>query len=97
VKHFVKAMDQNGNVFLYLKHKFLRINESKIKEGILVSPQIKEIMRQCAFKKTLSEAEGAAWRAFKPVTTISPETSSQRIMSNLKKSSISTHIRCKIN
>jgi hypothetical protein len=66
VKQFVMAMDQNGNVFLHLKQKFLRIVEAKIKEGISVRPQIKETC------ETLSETEGAAWRAFKPVTTNLP-------------------------
>jgi hypothetical protein len=40
MKHFVKAMDKNGAEFMYLKHKFPRLSDAKIKEGIFVGPQI---------------------------------------------------------
>jgi hypothetical protein len=39
IKNFVKAMDRNGDGFLYLKEKFPKTSEPKIKEGIFVGPQ----------------------------------------------------------
>jgi len=38
-KNFVKALDKNGAGFHYLKEKFPRVSDSKIKEGILVVPK----------------------------------------------------------
>jgi hypothetical protein len=38
-------MDKNGSGFLYLKEKFPKISDAKIKEGIFVGPQIRQIMK----------------------------------------------------
>ena len=38
-KNFVKALDKNGAGFHYLKQRFPRVSDSKIKEGILVVPK----------------------------------------------------------
>lgn len=35
MKTFVKAMDQSGNGFLYLKERFSRISDTKIREEFL--------------------------------------------------------------
>ena len=40
----VKAMDQNTTRFLYLKNKFPRTRDAKIKEGIFVGPQIRQLI-----------------------------------------------------
>jgi hypothetical protein len=45
LKNVVEVMDQNGSGVLYLEKKFLRTNETKIKETIFLGPQIREIMR----------------------------------------------------
>jgi hypothetical protein len=34
MKYFVKVMDRDGQVFLYLRRKFPRISDAKIKEDI---------------------------------------------------------------
>jgi hypothetical protein len=65
MKHFVKAMDKNGADFMYLKHKFPRLSDAKIKEGIFVGPQIRELMKDKQFEKQLNEVGKAAWQAFK--------------------------------
>lgn len=67
MKNFVKAMDRNGHGFQYLKDKFPRISEAKIKEGIFVGPQIRKVMNDPAFDGTLNEVETAAWQSFKKV------------------------------
>jgi hypothetical protein len=36
MKNFVKAMDKNGAGFMYLRLKFPRLGNSKIKEGIFI-------------------------------------------------------------
>ena len=39
-------MDRTGEGFAYLKNKFPRVSDAKIKEGIFVGPQIRELMRE---------------------------------------------------
>jgi hypothetical protein len=45
MKNFVKAIDHNGQGFLYLQRKFPRNSDAKIKEGIFIGPQIRELMK----------------------------------------------------
>jgi hypothetical protein len=68
MKNFVKAMDENGTGFMYLKHKFPRLSDAKIKEGILAGPQIRELIKYEQFEEQLNEAGKAARQAFKNVT-----------------------------
>ena len=53
-KNFVKALDKNGAGFHYLKEKFPRVSDSKIKEGIFVGPQIRALIRDGNFEDLLS-------------------------------------------
>ncbi|GBP36303.1 hypothetical protein EVAR_85552_1 [Eumeta japonica] len=64
MKNLVKAMNKDGGGFQYLKTKFPRISDAKIKEGIFVGPQIRELMKDSNFESTLNEAEQRAWTAF---------------------------------
>jgi hypothetical protein len=50
IKNFVKAMDHDGQGFLYLQRKFARISDAKIKEGIFIGPQIRELMKEQFFR-----------------------------------------------
>lgn len=54
---------------MYLKQKFSRNSETKIKAGVFVGPQIKEIMADGEFNNFLNEVELRAWRTFKTVVT----------------------------
>ena len=65
-KNFVKALHKNGAGFHYLKEKF-RVSGSKIKEGILVGPQIRGLIRDRKFEDLLSQIEKSAWKSFKSV------------------------------
>ncbi|UYV64585.1 K02A2.6-like [Cordylochernes scorpioides] len=67
MKNFVKAMDRNASGFAYLKHKFSSISEAKIKEGIFVGPQIRELQQDGNFQNSLNEVEAAAWNSFRNV------------------------------
>lgn len=69
MKNFVKAMDREGEGFSYLKSKFPRISEAKIKEGIFVGPQIRELLKQTCFETKLNEKEAPAWESFKSIVT----------------------------
>jgi hypothetical protein len=48
---------------------FPRISESRFKEGVLVGPQIRELVQDVKVEDQLSEVERAAWKSFKNVTT----------------------------
>ncbi|GBM19098.1 hypothetical protein AVEN_236918-1 [Araneus ventricosus] len=69
VKIFVKALDREGVAFLHLGNKFKHLSDAKVKEGMLIGPQIKAVFRDEEFEKKLSGAEKAAWLAFKSVCT----------------------------
>nr|XP_036219079.1 uncharacterized protein LOC118680996 [Bactrocera oleae] len=64
MKNFVKAINKDGAGFQYLKTKFPRISDAKLKEGIFVGPQIRELMKDEAFESKLSKTEKRAWVAF---------------------------------
>ncbi|UYV73038.1 K02A2.6-like [Cordylochernes scorpioides] len=67
MKNFVKAMDRNASGFAYLKQNFSSISEAKIKEGIFVGPQIRELQQDGNFQNSLNEVEAAAWNSFRNV------------------------------
>ena len=45
VKNFVKGMDKIGRGFQYVRSKFPNVSDAKIKEGIFVGPQIRELLQ----------------------------------------------------
>jgi len=45
----VRARDQNSAGFIYLKNKLPMISDAKIKEGIFVGPQIRELIQDIKF------------------------------------------------
>ncbi|UYV84911.1 hypothetical protein LAZ67_X003967 [Cordylochernes scorpioides] len=67
MKNFVKAMDRNASGFAYLKQIFSSISEAKIKEGIFVGSQIRELQQDGNFQNSLNEVEAAAWNSFRNV------------------------------
>ena len=67
VKNFIKALDKTGAAFQFLIAKFPKISEAKLKEGILVGPQIRELMLDTEFDTTMTEMELNAWMSFKDI------------------------------
>ncbi|UYV84128.1 hypothetical protein LAZ67_X001276 [Cordylochernes scorpioides] len=67
MKNFVKAMDRNTSGFAYLKQKCSSISDDKIKEGIFVGPQIRELLQDENLQNRLNEVEAAAWNSFRNV------------------------------
>jgi hypothetical protein len=47
--------------------KFPRLSEAKIKEGIFVGPQIRELTKDKTFDSIFNEVELEAWTAFEVV------------------------------
>lgn len=69
MKNFVKAVDREGDGFRYLREKFPKITEGKLKEGIFVGPQIREIVNDEIFETKLTAKEKTAWRSMVQVFT----------------------------
>ncbi|GBN96996.1 hypothetical protein AVEN_250456-1 [Araneus ventricosus] len=65
MKNFVKRMDCGGSGFQYLRLKFPKVSETKIKEGIFVGPQFRQLMKDPAFESKLTKKVAAAWTSFK--------------------------------
>lgn len=66
MKNFVKAMAKvNSQGFQYLSKKFPKVSAAKLKEGIFVGPQIREVLMDIEFERALSPLELKAWLAFK--------------------------------
>jgi hypothetical protein len=59
-------MDQNSPEFMYeyLKNKFPRISDAKIKGGVFVGPQISDLIQDVKFEDQLSEVEKGTWKSF---------------------------------
>ena len=57
-------MNKEGEGFVYLRHKFPRTSEAKIKEGIFVGPQVKQPFQDPDFRNQFISAERNAWEAF---------------------------------
>jgi len=45
MKHFVKAMNQEEAAFTYLREKFPRLSEAKLKKVIFIGPQIRDLIK----------------------------------------------------
>ena len=54
---------------MYLKNMSPKISNAKIKEGVFVGPQIREIIQNVKSEDQLSELEKATWKSFKNITT----------------------------
>ena len=69
MKNFVKALDQNGPSFQYILRKFEGIiSEAKVKAGVFNGPQIRILIKDEHFIKTLTKPERDAWTSFVLVT-----------------------------
>ena len=64
-QNFVKAMNQGEAAFTYLWEKFPRLSEAKFKEGVVIGPQIRDLIKDEYFDKFLQGDEKATWDSFK--------------------------------
>ena len=65
MKNFVNAMSQEETAFTYLREKFPRLSEAKLKESIFIGSQIRELVKDKYFHKLLEGDEKVAWDSFK--------------------------------
>lgn len=67
MKQFVKALPQDGEGFKYLRSKFPALSDAKVKEGVFVGPDIRKLVKDENFEKSLSDHEKDAWTGLKNV------------------------------
>ena len=65
MKNFVNAMNKEEVAFTYLWEKFPRLSEAKLKEGVFIGPQIRDLIKDEYFDTLLQGEEKAAWESFK--------------------------------
>ena len=62
MKNFVKALHKNGAAFQHLSTVFPGLSAAKLKEGIFVGPQIREVLKDTDFEELLNLKELRAWQ-----------------------------------
>jgi len=67
MKQFVKALDKEGNTFMYIRKKFQTKSDAKLKEGIFDEPEIRKLLLDTEFIQSMSAEEKNAWLSFKSV------------------------------
>jgi len=55
MKIFLKIMDKTDRGFEYIWNTFPKFSVAKIKEGIFIRPQIRELMQDIQFDEDLNE------------------------------------------
>jgi len=64
MKKFLNTMNQEEAAFTYLREKFPRLSEAKLKEGISIGPQIRDLVKDEYFDKFLQCDKKTAWDSF---------------------------------
>lgn len=64
IKNLVKAMNKHGKGFEYLREKVLNISDGKVKQGIFIGQQIREIINDDLLGHLLTETEKSTWLTF---------------------------------
>ena len=70
MKNFVKAMNKEEATFTYLREKFPKLSQAKLKESIFIGPQIRDIIKDEYLDKLLQGDEKAALDSFKFVVKV---------------------------
>ena len=68
MKTFVNALDVKGPAFMYLCRKFPRLTFEKVKAGVFIGPQIRQLFKDQQYEAVLSDKENAAWQFFEKVS-----------------------------
>lgn len=69
MKNFVKSLKRESEAFQYLKKKFPKISDAKLKEGIFIGPQIRQLIKDNIFNSKLNKQESKAWMSMVQVFT----------------------------
>ena len=69
MKQFIKSLDRSGQCFSYIVSSFPALTIEKIKAGIFDGPQIRRLMKDPNFIKSMTTIEARAWEGFVGVVT----------------------------
>ena len=69
-KKFCKDHEPKRSCLYLLTKKFPRLSDAKLKEGIFIGPQIRDLIKEEYFDQLLEGDEKAVWDSFKFVKTI---------------------------
>ena len=64
IKLFVKKLNPESDAFKHIQELFSKLSEAKVKAGIFVGPQVKQLMKSDSFSEKLSALERRAWKSF---------------------------------
>ena len=64
MKQYVKSLDKSGKCFSYITRKFPALSSEKIKAGIFDGPQIRRLIKDPNFTRSMTRLEAAAWNGF---------------------------------
>ena len=67
MKNYTKALDKDGTAFKFLRMKFPKISEAKLRAGVFDGPQIRELIKDEDFITNMNAMEKRAWTAFEAV------------------------------
>ena len=67
MRNFVKGMGKTGHGFEYLRNNFPNVSDAKIRKGVFIGPQIRELMQDKQFDEGLNETGRNAWFYFKRI------------------------------
>ena len=67
MKQFTKALDKEGQCFMYLRKQFEKLSDVKIKEGIFDGPQIRKMFKEKNCILHMNAIEKSAWLRFKSI------------------------------
>ena len=64
IKQFAKALDKDGSCFSYLSHVFSGLSIEKLKGGIFDGRQVRQLIRDPEFEKSMTKLKSKAWKPF---------------------------------
>jgi hypothetical protein len=67
MKIFVNGLDKAGREFEYVRNTFSNVSDAKIKEGIFIGPQVRELTQDKQFDEELNVTERNSWFPFKRI------------------------------
>ena len=68
MKQIVKALNKDGDCFVYICNAFPGLSDEKKKAGVFDGPQIRQLIRDDRFPLSMTQVEKDVWDAFVKVT-----------------------------
>ena len=64
IKQFAKKLNPEGDAFQHIRELISKLSEKKIKNGVFVGPQVKQLIKSDSFPEKLSALKTRAWKSF---------------------------------